>query len=158
MPSVCRLRGRRGHVPALHALFRLSWCVLAYAYRTVSGNRSSAQVEFRNVRDSAGTLLEGKKYVYDALGNIIEIRQSTSPFYPLVKYTYDSQNQLTSEVYYDGSGDTPGNITATYTYTYDTAGNLLTEEKGSTTTKSYTYSDSVWNITLFRRQKYPMCR
>ena len=92
------------HVPALHALLRLSWCVLAYAYRTVGGSCSSAQVEFRNVRDSAGTLLEGKKYTYDALGNITMISQSTGSNYPLVAYEYDAQNQLVKETYYITQG------------------------------------------------------
>ena len=48
----------------------------AYAYRDVSWNRGSAQVEFRNVRlgSDSGMLLEGKKYVYDDVGNLKEIR------------------------------------------------------------------------------------
>ena len=47
----------------------------AYAYRDVSWNRGSAQVEFRNVRlgSDSGMLLEGKKYVYDDVGNLKEI-------------------------------------------------------------------------------------
>ena len=37
----------------------------AYAYRAVSGNQISAQVEFRNVRRSSDNeLVEGKKYDY----------------------------------------------------------------------------------------------
>ena len=123
----------------------------AYAYRDVSWNRGSAQVEFRNVRlgSDSGMLLEGKKYVYDDVGNLKEIRESTGDFNKLVEYTYDSQNQLTSEAYYK-SGEAEAYIT--YNYTYDTAGNLLTvsQKEGDTTTllQTYTYGDAQWHDLL----------
>ena len=123
----------------------------AYAYRDVSWNRGSAQVEFRNVRlgSDSGMLLEGKKYVYDDVGNLKEIRESTGKYNKLVEYTYDSQNQLTSEAYYK-SGEAEAYLT--YYYTYDTAGNLLTvsQKKGNTTTllQTYTYSDAQWHDLL----------
>ena len=123
----------------------------AYAYRDVSWNRGSAQVEFRNVRlgSDSGMLLEGKKYVYDDVGTLKEIRESTGDFNKLVEYTYDSQNQLTSEAYYK-SGEAEAYIT--YNYTYDTAGNLLTvsQKKGNTTTllQTYTYGDAQWHDLL----------
>ena len=123
----------------------------AYAYRDVSWNRGSAQVEFRNVRlgSDSGMLLEGKKYVYDDVGNLKEIRESTGDFSKLVEYAYDSQNQLTSEAYYK-SGEAKAYLT--YYYTYDTAGNLLTvsQKKGNTTTllQTYTYSDAQWHDLL----------
>ena len=123
----------------------------AYAYRDVSWNRGSAQVEFRNVRlgSDSGMLLEGKKYVYDDVGNLKEIRESTGDFSKLVEYAYDSQNQLTSEAYYK-SGEAEAYLT--YYYTYDTAGNLLTvsQKKGNTTTllQTYTYSDAQWHDLL----------
>ena len=123
----------------------------AYAYRDVSWNRGSAQVEFRNVRlgSDSGMLLEGKKYVYDDVGNLKEIRESTGDFSKLVEYAYDSQNQLTSEAYYK-SGEAEAYIT--YNYTYDTAGNLLTvsQKKGNTTKllQTYTYSDAQWHDLL----------
>ena len=123
----------------------------AYAYRDVSWNRGSAQVEFRNVRlgSDSGMLLEGKKYSYDKAGNLVMISESTGDFNKLVEYTYDSQNQLTSEAYYK-SGEAEAYIT--YKYTYDTAGNLLTvsQKKGNTTTllQTYTYSDAQWHDLL----------
>ena len=123
----------------------------AYAYRDVSWNRGSAQVEFRNVRlgSDSGMLLEGKKYVYDDVGNLKEIRESTGDFNKLVEYAYDSQNQLTSEAYYK-SGEAEAYIT--YNYTYDTAGNLLTvsQKKGNTTTllQTYTYGEAQWHDLL----------
>ena len=123
----------------------------AYAYRDVSWNRGSAQVEFRNVRlgSDSGMLLEGKKYVYDDVGNLKEIRESTDDFSKLVEYAYDSQNQLTSEAYYK-SGEAEAYLT--YYYTYDTAGNLLTvsQKEGDTTTllQTYTYGDAQWHDLL----------
>ena len=123
----------------------------AYAYRDVSWNRGSAQVEFRNVRlgSDSGMLLEGKKYVYDDVGNLKEIRESTGKYNKLVEYAYDDQNQLKSEAYYK-SGEAEAYIT--YNYTYDTAGNLLTvsQKKGNTTTllQTYTYGDAQWHDLL----------
>lgn len=130
----------------------------AYAYRNISTTQTTPQVEYRNVklRDSS-TILEGKKYEYDSLGNIVKIRQSTSPFHLLVAYEYDNQNQLTSEVYYDGSGEATANITVAYYYDYDTAGNLLKVQKGTvnsagtlakTTEQTYTYGNTNWRDLL----------
>ena len=119
----------------------------AYAFRDLDASRTTTQVQYRNVRNANGEVLEGKKYTYDALGNITRISQSTKPFYTLVAYEYDAQNQLTKETYYNGEGTAEGNITRTISYTYDTAGNILsvTETAGDkTTTKAYTYGDSEW--------------
>ena len=123
----------------------------AYAFRDLDASRTTTQVQYRNVRSANGTLLEGKKYTYDALGNITRISQSTKPFYTLVAYEYDAQNQLTKETYYDGEGTAEGNITRTISYTYDTAGNILSETKtvnDKTTTKTFSYTDSNWKDLL----------
>ena len=128
----------------------------SYAFRnlsTTSGiTQTTTQVHYRNVRiGTSGTILEGKKYSYDDVGNITKISQSTSPYNPLVAYEYDSQNQLTKETYYDGAGSATGNITKTIAYTYDTAGNILSETKTvgtTTTTKNYTYSTGNWKDLL----------
>ena len=109
-------------------------------------------MQYCNVRiGTSGTILEGKKYSYDDVGNITKISQSTSPYNPLVAYEYDSRNQLTKETYYDGAGSATGNITKTIAYTYDTAGNILSETKTvgtTTTTKNYTYSTGNWKDLL----------
>ena len=94
----------------------------AYAYRDVSWNRGSAQVEFRNVRLGSGTLLEGKKYSYDKAGNLVMISESTGKYNKLVEYAYDDQNQLVKESYYTPGNEEPNDV---YDYSYDTAGNLL---------------------------------
>ena len=96
----------------------------AYAYRDVSWNRGSAQVEFRNVRlgSDSGMLLEGKKYSYDKAGNLVMISESTGKYNKLVEYAYDDQNQLVKESYYTPGNEEPDDV---YDYSYDTAGNLL---------------------------------
>ena len=76
----------------------------AYAFRDLDASRTTTQVQYRNVRSANGTMIEGKKYTYDALGNITRISQSTKPFYTLVAYEYDAQNQLVKETYYNGNG------------------------------------------------------
>ena len=129
----------------------------AYAFRDLDASRTTTQVQYRNVRSANGTLLEGKKYTYDALGNITRISQSTKPFYTLVAYEYDAQNQLTKETYYDGNGTETKNIKLAYYYDYDTAGNILRVEKGTvnssgvltkTVEQTYSYNDSDWNDLL----------
>ena len=123
----------------------------AYAFRDLNASRTTTQVQYRNVRNANGKMLEGKKYTYDALSNITRISQSTKPFYTLVAYEYDAQNQLTKETYYNGEGTAEGNITRTISYTYDTAGNILSETKtvnDKTTTKTFSYTDSNWKDLL----------
>ena len=119
----------------------------AYAYRDVSWNRGSAQVEFRNVRlgSDSGMLIEGKKYVYDDVGNLKEIRESTGDFSKLVEYAYDSQNQLVKESYYTPGNEKPYDV---YDYSYDTAGNLLRVTKNGTVIQTYTYGDAQWHDLL----------
>ena len=130
----------------------------AYAYNGISTTQTTPQVEYRNVRlASDNSVLEGKKYEYDPLGNIVKIYQSTGQFNLLVAYEYDNQNQLKSEVYYDGDGTGTAHITAAYYYEYDTAGNILKVETGTpnsdgtltrTVTRTYTYGDSDWKDLL----------
>ena len=119
----------------------------AYAYRDVSWNRGSAQVEFRNVRlgSDSGMLLEGKKYSYDKAGNLVMISESTGDFNKLVEYAYDDQNQLVKESYYTPGNEKPYDV---YDYSYDTAGNLLSVTKNGTVIQTYTYGDAQWHDLL----------
>ena len=119
----------------------------AYAYRDVSWNRGSAQVEFRNVRlgSDSGMLLEGKKYSYDKAGNLVMISESTGDFNKLVEYAYDDQNQLVKESYYTPGNEKPYDV---YDYSYDTAGNLLRVTKNGTVIQTYTYGDAQWHDLL----------
>jgi len=112
-----------------------------YTYRNIDDTRTTTQVEnFAYKLSSDNSVLAGYSYTYNALGNISKISDSSSGN-PLVIYTYDSQEQLLSETYYDGQGSGDSHISATYTYTYDTAGNLLTSSDG-TTTHNYSYADT----------------
>ena len=119
----------------------------AYAYRDVSWNRGSAQVEFRNVRlgSDSGMLLEGKKYSYDKAGNLVMISESTGKYNKLVEYAYDDQNQLVKESYYTPGNEEPDDV---YDYSYDTAGNLLRVTKNGTVIQTYTYGDAQWHDLL----------
>jgi len=131
-----------------------STAVVAYSYDykdtgTSSGiTTTTPLVAQLDVTTKDGSRPVAAKYTYDALGNITQISESASPYYPLVKYTYDSQNQLTKEEHYDGNGTATSNITKTYEYAYDTAGNILTEKVDGTTTKTYTYSTGQWTDKL----------
>ncbi len=117
----------------------------SYGYKA-NGSNTTPLVETYTVQTGT-TELAGYTYTYDELGNITQISTSAGTNYPLVKYTYDALNQLLSETYYDGEGNTSSNITAVYTYTYDTAGNLLTKSDG-TDTVPYTYGNSEWRDLL----------
>ena len=79
------------------------------------------------------------------------------PYLAALSSQNDSQNQLISEVYYNGSGSADTNITQAYYYTYDTAGNLLTVEEGTvnsdgtitkTAIQTYTYGTGDWKDLL----------
>ena len=108
-----------------------------YAYRnsTVTQYRSTTQVEQVLYDTDSSTLLD-LGYEYASSGNIAKVTDNDSST-TLAAYTYDSQDFLTNETIRVGSS------TKTYTYTYDTAGNILSSSDG-TTTHSYAYTDSDW--------------
>ena len=139
----------------------------AYAYKTLSGNQTTTQIEYHNVRDSGNIVIAGAKYAYDDVGNIIGIYESTDLMRQLVVYEYDVQNQLVSEQYYTYSGtatnpskisgyeytyDTAGNILLEYevcsTFTFDADGNALSESRTDSLVKRYTYGDNSWRDLL----------
>ena len=125
---------------------------IAQSYYT-SGNKTTPRVEYYNYRMVGGELIAGDRYVYDELGNITKIQESQiasggSTRRTKVEYTYDDQNQLKTETRYTyaSNTDTTGSH-VTYTYTYDTAGNILTSTSDSTAnpdTLTYHYDDSNW--------------
>ena len=72
------------------------------------------------------------------------ISEITYPYRPLVSYTYDLQDQLTKETYYFyENGSLMYTDTEEITYTYDTAGNILSSNGGGNTV-SYAYTDTNW--------------
>ena len=120
----------------------------AIAYKNRENNQTTNLVQFYNVRRADGSLIAGNRYSYDNMGNITAIKQSTGSYFPLVSYNYDGQGQLISEKFYDGNGTGESHITDSYTYTYDTAGNILSVKKNGATIKSYTYSTGDWKDLL----------
>ncbi len=121
----------------------------AIAYTDLGNNQTTNLVKFYNVRYANNQLIAGNRYSYDSMGNISEIAQSTGNFFPLIAYDYDDQGQLISEEFYDGNGTGKSHITDSYTYTYDTAGNILSvKNKAGATIKSYTYSTGDWKDLL----------
>ena len=90
-------------------------------------------------------------YAYDGRNNIVQIRKNGEI---IRKYTYDSLNQMTSEILLEAGAETGKK----YTYTYDQYGNILskkeeeytvsTEATSNAVTKQYTYGDSTWKDLL----------
>ena len=126
---------------------------VARSYYT-TGGKATTRTEYFNYRMPNGSLIAGDRYVYDALGNITELREAepasgSSARRTKVRYTYDEQNQLRTETRYtySSNADTTG-TSVTYTYNYDTAGNLQSVQKNGATVQTYTYGDSQWRDLL----------
>ena len=89
-----------------------------------------------NYKDSSGSAFFGFEYTYDGRGNIASEKSKVGD--DIRSYTYDGQNQLTQAVYPDGT---------TYSYEYDTVGNIRKKTDGGTT-HNYTYGDAQWRDLL----------
>lgn len=104
-----------------------------YSYLAGSGSNTSTLVSGLTAKHGSTTLFSGG-YSYDNVGNITAITGSAP-----ATYTYDSQNQLLTEV----RGGT------TYSYTYDAAGNMLSKTKiNGSGTDSFTYGNTEWRDLL----------
>ena len=104
-----------------------------YSYLAGSGSNTSPLVSGLTANHGSTNLFSGN-YSYDSVGNITAITGSAP-----ASYTYDSQNQLLTEVR-DGT---------TYTYTYDAAGNMLSKTKTSGSgTDTFTYGNAEWRDLL----------
>ena len=104
-----------------------------YSYLAGSGSNTSPLVSSLTANHGSTNLFSGN-YSYDSVGNITAITGSAP-----AAYTYDSQNQLLTEV----RGGT------TYTYTYDAAGNMLSKTKTSGSgTDTFTYGNAEWRDLL----------
>ena len=97
-------------------------------------------------------------YNYDANGNITQIWRGSVTFASATEkysYEYDAANQLIRENLYYGSGNAEN---ATYTYSYDKWGNILSKSKYAYTTGTlgtiqsvisyYGYGNSQWKDQL----------
>jgi len=114
-----------------------------YAYKTISGNRTSTLISGLTQKIN-GSTTDSYTYTYDSLGNITAINRNGTGS----SYVYDVQNQLTVSA--------EGYIS--YQYTYDTYGNILSVKKYDNedeqillSTDTYTYGNSQWldQLTAF---------
>ncbi|MEA4895633.1 MAG: hypothetical protein VB064_10275, partial [Oscillospiraceae bacterium] len=109
-----------------------------YSYTPGAGTNATTALPSSLSYSSQGTPWYSTSYIYDQIGNISSQTASDGT----IGYTYDAQSQLTREEY---------DAINYYTYTYDTYGNIRSKnrtENGSTTTKSFTYGDSIWRDKL----------
>ena len=122
-----------------------------YAYATQSGNQSTALVEFFNYRlasdDGNGDIIVGYQYEYDNGGNITDIKAEVDgALIPLEHYEYDEkQGQLKTAIRYEN-----GEEADRWTYSYDTAGNILSEDHEGSASElhEYAYEDERWGDLL----------
>ena len=122
-----------------------------YAYATQSGNQSTALVEFFNYRlasdDGNGDIIVGYQYEYDKGGNITDIKAEVDgALIPLEHYEYDEkQGQLKEAIRYENGVEADR-----WTYSYDTAGNILSEDHEGTVSElhEYAYEDGRWGDLL----------
>ena len=122
-----------------------------YAYATQSGNQSTALVDFFNYRlasdDGSGDIIVGYQYEYDNGGNITDIKAEVDgALIPLEHYEYDEkQGQLETAIRYEN-----GEEVDRWTYSYDTAGNILSEDHEGTVSElhEYAYEDGRWGDLL----------
>jgi len=116
-----------------------------------SGNQSTALVEFFNYRlasdDGNGDIIVGYQYEYDKGGNITDIKAEVDgALIPLEHYEYDEkQGQLKTAIRYEN-----GEEADRWTYSYDTAGNILSEDHEGTVSElhEYAYEDGRWGDLL----------
>ena len=116
-----------------------------------SGNQSTALVEFFNYRlasdDGNGDIIVGYQYEYDNGGNITDIKAEVDGvLIPLEHYEYEEkQGQLETAIRYEN-----GEEADRWTYSYDTAGNILSEDHEGTVSElhEYAYEDGRWGDLL----------
>ena len=122
-----------------------------YAYATQSGNQSMALVEFFNYRlasdDGNGDIIVGYQYEYDNGGNITDIKAEVDgALIPLEHYEYEEkQGQLKTAIRYENGVEADR-----WTYSYDTAGNILSEDHEGSNSElhEYAYEDGRWGDLL----------
>ncbi len=116
-----------------------------YTYKAQGDYTSYTVSGFKSTVDGVATTTA---YEYDKSGNITKITYGDGR---IIEYTYDNLNQLVRE--------DNGVVGYTYKYTYDNAGNILSQSKyaltyaGSITgaaldTVAYVYSTSLWGDRL----------
>ena len=110
-----------------------------------------ALVEFFNYRlasdDGNGDIIVGYQYEYDNGGNITDIKAEVDgALIPLEHYEYDEkQGQLKEAIRYENGVEADR-----WTYSYDTAGNILSEDHEGSNSElhEYAYEDGRWGDLL----------
>ena len=109
-----------------------------FGYLAGANGSKTSMVSLYSVRKATNTsdFLYYAGYEYDNVGNITKITEknpdgSTNSY---VQYEYDNQSQLTKAI---------SSVDGTWTYTYDTFGNLRSTAHGSET-HTYSYGNSAW--------------
>ena len=110
-----------------------------------------ALVEFFNYRlasdDGNGDIIVGYQYEYDNGGNITDIKAEVDgALIPLEHYEYEEkQGQLKTAIRYEN-----GEEVDRWTYSYDTAGNILSEDHEGSNSElhEYAYEDGRWGDLL----------
>ena len=112
---------------------------------TQKGSTRPLKVNYYLGEGETETLLSGNTYVYTTDGNISRMWNAQTGKL-VAEYAYDALGRLTQEKQYN----TSGNLSMTYTYTYDLAGNLLKVKKSggkvlvSGSETEYLYENESW--------------
>ena len=114
---------------------------ITYQNVGTSSTRTSALIsEFDITNKSTSANLLSTSYGYNALGNITSfVSQAGTKATYTATYSYDYQDQLTSEVISGSDGSS-----TTYEYAYDTNGNIRSITPGSGTSITLNYTTSGW--------------
>ncbi len=117
-----------------------------YGETTTANKETNRPNYFIYYKPDGTTVKIGYRYIYDAAGNIKQVysREGTNALALESSYEYDKFGQLTK-------ADTGAGVA---TYTYDTAGNMLSRTQSSTT-KTYQYANTQWGdlLTTYYGQK-----
>ena len=109
-----------------------------YSYKNLSSSEATMQISSLQWYKGTTEALS-YSYLYDAIGNITHVYKDNSL---IARYTYDEQSQLLTEILYDSD--------IWYEYTYDTYGNIRSVNKYQYSTNTlldtemYSYTDSTW--------------
>ena len=107
-----------------------------YSYKNLSSSEATMQISSLQWYKGTTEALS-YSYLYDAIGNITHVYKDNSL---IARYTYDEQSQLLTEILYDSD--------IWYEYTYDTYGNIRSVNKYQYSTNTlldtemYSYTDS----------------
>lgn len=115
----------------------------SYSSGTATNQKTNLVSEAKYTFD--GSVKLGYTYQYDAMDRITEVRRSSSPNSQYLAYEYDALGQLVSATDYAAGLE--------YTYSFDTAGNILSAVKhptsgGSDSTRTYHYDNASWHDLL----------